>query len=65
MDERDKDGNHVNLNLYGDDDTSPHRRLDLIFKPCKGIQLTQENKDRVNDECIYDLTSPAAVRRKL
>lgn len=41
-----------------------HRRLDINFKPCIPIQLTEENKHLRDSECIVDLKNATDVLEK-
>jgi hypothetical protein len=40
LDEHDTQGKPVNLRLFGKDDSSPHRKLELLAIPCIPKQLT-------------------------
>lgn len=65
MDNLDTDGLEINFNLFGRDEISTHRRMDIIYKPCQPKQLTPYNKHLKDTECIVDLKSPKALKRKL
>jgi len=43
MNDYDHDGKLVNKKLFGPDENLPHRRIELIFKPCVPEIMTEEN----------------------
>lgn len=48
------------LKLYGENDLYKSRRLELIYLPCKPIQLTDKNKRFKDQKCIYNVKSKKA-----
>jgi hypothetical protein len=44
LNERDTEGKPLNTSLFGKNDITAHRRLDIIFTPCVPQQLTKANK---------------------
>ena len=58
-------GDDVDLKLYGRDEVSPHRRLDLVLMPCNPKNSTEWNKNPDEKECLADLTNSTTAREKL
>jgi hypothetical protein len=65
LNDLDNEGKPYKLSIYGEDDSELHRRIDLNYFPCVPIQLTAYNKSRQDTECIVDLKSESAMKRKL
>jgi hypothetical protein len=61
LNEKDIKGKPINYNLFGRDEVSKHRRLDIIFKPCMPKQLTKENGHLEKVECLVDLKDKKKV----
>ena len=51
IDKVDTTGHKVNLRLFGTDENAPHRRMELMFLPCKPIRKTKKNRHR-KDLCL-------------
>jgi len=57
-----KNGKDVDLKIYGPDETTAHKRIEFLFRPCIPKQLTAANK---GDTCVVDLKSQTAMDKKL
>ena len=52
LNENDKDGKPVNMDLYGPDENYPHRRIEIMYRPCDPIKETEANKHLHETECL-------------
>jgi hypothetical protein len=60
----DIEGGDIDLHVYGNDQTVPHRRIEIDLSPCKPEQIDPENPD-YNQGCVADLNLTGSVQRKL
>jgi hypothetical protein len=58
LDDTDTKGMTINKKLFGPDDGKPHRRIDLIYKPCMPPTITDANRKDIGTGCIYDISDP-------
>ena len=65
LDDVDVTGKKVDIKIYGSDEVSAHRRLDIIFKPCTPQQLNASNAKDQKTKCIVDLKNKKALADKL
>ena len=63
MNKLDNKGKAIEKSIYGNPGAE-YRSIDLNIIPCIPKQLTEENKHLVDTECIADLTSPSALKKK-
>ena len=63
-DRHDLNGKKINTTLFGHDDSQKNRRLDVNYYPCDQVQLTKENRKSKDSNCIVDIKSPSAQRKK-
>jgi hypothetical protein len=56
LDEYDSEGNFIEIELFGPDESAIHRRIDVEYRPCKPEALTDENKDKKDTMCLADMT---------
>ena len=47
LDKKDMDGNPVKMQLYGNNDNVPHRRIEVIYMPCLTYKERMKNKENV------------------
>jgi hypothetical protein len=59
------DWNGKPLELFGPTDVLAHRRLDIIYMPCEPKQLTRKNRRKAKKECLVNLKSKKALKRRL
>jgi hypothetical protein len=67
LNDLDREGRKINKNLFGPDDGKPHRRIDLIFKPCTPIHPNDAKKNldgTFKDNCVWDKTNEQTVIEK-
>ena len=63
MNDYDVNGLKVDKNLFGPDENTPHRRFELIFKPCKPTVMTADQD--YNTTCLVRNKTRAAYDEKL
>ena len=63
MDKLDLKGKVIEKSIYGSHGAD-YRSIELLIIPCIPKQLTKENKHLVDTECIADLKSPSALKKK-
>jgi hypothetical protein len=57
----DFEGNEIPIEIYGPDETTPHKRLEFLFRPC-----VPKQKTRFSDGvCEADLNDPNSMLKKL
>lgn len=61
----DDKGKKANLNLYGPDENYPHRRIELMYKPCTPVKLNPENKHLLQEECYVSWEDKDVFGKKL
>jgi hypothetical protein len=54
----DVEGNKIPIELYGPDETTPHRRLEFLFRPCIPKQKSQDD----DGVCTANLNDPESMR---
>ena len=63
LDEKDVDGNEIDWKLYGESEIEGHRRLDILYLPCKPVLKRTAKPGEV---CLVDsLTDEAVLKAKL
>jgi hypothetical protein len=55
LNEFDENGELINFDIYGPDEPSSHRRLDIEFRPCHPERLTEQNKHLKDELCLADM----------
>ena len=61
----DKNNLPVNTNLYGADENYPHRRIEIMYRPCKPRIWDNEHSYLVEDECFISDDDQATKLDKL
>ena len=56
----DIDGNPVDLEIFGEAENVPHRRLEFVYKPCTPNKVIEGTVT-----CPVDLSNPNAYAEKL
>jgi hypothetical protein len=63
LNDTDTEGRKINKKLFGPDDGKPHRRIDLIYKPCMPPAKTELNAEILKkaEGCMYDIKDEAVT----
>jgi len=66
IDKKDSEGNEVNQKLFGSDENTPNRRLEIIYKPCvPRVMEWHQNQTDYENKCLVERNDPTAYDKKL
>jgi len=65
LNKKDNNGRDATPNLFGVDENYPHRRIELMYRPCMPITMDSDNKHLNQDACFVSGQSETELAEKL
>ena len=65
LNKKDNNGVDANPNLYGSDENYPHRRIELMYRPCVPVTMDSDNMHLHEDACLVSGQSEPELAKQL